>query len=118
MFSDLLGSQTVKEAETKFNEVEDKPKGRNPKDLDVDGQEHKFTLYDLFGSNEPRARSEPDTSPSREALGFGSKPMSFMTNFKFDLPFNGRKVSKRSADADASAEASAEAARLPLRFPD
>ena len=50
-----------------------------------------LTLLDLFASEQPRALDEPETSPSREALGFGTKPMSFMTNFKRDLPFDGTK---------------------------
>ena len=67
---------------------------------------------DLFASEQPRAAlDEPETSPSREALGFGTKPMSFMTNFKRELPFDGTKKIrvKRSRlpplDLDAAASA-------------
>ena len=71
-----------------------------------------LTLLDLFASEQPRAAlDEPETSPSREALGFGTKPMSFMTNFKRELPFDGTKKIrvKRSRlpplDLDAAASA-------------
>ena len=105
LFSDLIGSEVVKAAEIKANDNEDNIKEadeednapRNAKKIKIETSEQRkrSTFYDLFGSQEPRSESDRESSKPRPNE-FKDKPMSFMTNFKKDLPFQGKKRVKRS----------------------
>ena len=105
-FSDLLGKGHVSKAEkqrviedaqvaSKENEVQDK--------VEEEFYQDQGGFLGLFGG---RARSldtsEVFISPSREAMGFGKRPMSFMTNFKTDVQFDNLKSRVKRSRLDLS----------------
>ena len=114
-FSDLIGQQAIVKAEKQLlsedeedSEIETKV---NEKDNEVEEENKGFTsfLFGLYDLENPEAKKE-NTSPSRDALGFGSKPMSFKQNFEKDFQFDKSKKSrvKRSRLNDLQAAASAQ----------
>lgn len=115
-FSDLIGQQAIVKAEKQLlsedEEIEIETKTtEDEKDNEVELENRGFTsffgLYDLDSEVVP---PKENTSPSRAALGFGSKPMSFKQNFEKDFQFDKDRKSrvKRSRLNDLQAAASAQ----------
>ena len=111
-FSDLIGQQAIVKAEKQLLSEDEEEIETKIEENEVANEENKgFTsfLFGLYDLENPEAKKE-NTSPSRDALGFGSKPMSFKQNFEKDFQFDKSKKSrvKRSRLNDLQAAASAQ----------
>ena len=121
-FSDLIGLDAIKKAENQILSEEDRQSEKQPEEkseTENEIEDRGFTsFFGLYGGRgldtQPR---EENTSPSRSALGFGSKPMSFKQNFEKDFQFEvseaevideARSRVKRSRLDDLQAAASAQ----------
>ena len=97
-FSDLIGQQAIVKAEKQLLsedeevEIETEEKSKE-NEIENRGFTSFFGLYNLDDLEPP---TKENTSPSRAALGFGSKPMSFKQNFEKDFQFDKAAEAKKS----------------------
>ena len=107
----MLGSSAIKKAEKQILNNDESAENDTPEDaieeIDMEDNEVEprvsasrpkgskgYGFAGIFGRRGLDEVIGPIVSPSREALGFGRRPMSFMTNFKTDVRFD--ENSKRS----------------------